>query len=378
MGEAKAMSVLGGYVWVVVVALAMVAILLKCLAVLSTRASEKTLLGEDGEEADLTLPEQGANVSAPRVVTNSSMKSGQVTTWDCVWFGSYPQAEVAPSDPVYASLESASWDASGDATVGGRRYRRISKDDVNRSVSLLSFSDGFDSATYRYFRYEPIKWRVLKVSGTTALVASDVALDNQCYNTDSTNVTWETCSLRSWLNGYGADSNQPGTDYTSGSFVGTAFSSAERDAVLETTIRIASNTSYATPGSNDTRDRVFLLSEGELYVSGYGFTTSQRDRCDDACRCKASDYAHAVGASRSTSSDRYGSCFWWLRPGGINANGGCYVNSRGIVNRFGNHVLNSDYAVRPALNLDLSSSFIQPAGTVSSDGTREETAPTNF
>ena len=32
----------------------------------------------------------------PKVKTNSKMESGREVTWDCVWFGSYPQREVIP------------------------------------------------------------------------------------------------------------------------------------------------------------------------------------------------------------------------------------------------------------------------------------------
>ena len=53
-------------------------------------------------------------------------------------------------------------------------------------------------------RYEPIKWRVLNRNGNDALLLADVALDDQKYNTDYAKVTWETSSMRSWLNGYGA------------------------------------------------------------------------------------------------------------------------------------------------------------------------------
>ena len=150
--------------------------------------AEETLPEDGGEESDIVLSEQSATVATPRVIANPSA-SGKVATWDCVWFGSYPQTEVEPSDSLYARLKSASWDASGNATVNGVRYRRISKSDATDSSWWES--DGYGDATYRYFRYEPIKWRVLEVTGTTALVVADVALDFQYYNINDTDVTWE-------------------------------------------------------------------------------------------------------------------------------------------------------------------------------------------
>ena len=53
---------------------------------------------------------------------------------------------------------------------------------------------------------------MLEVNGNNALVVADVALDDQCCNANYADVTWETSSVRSWLNGYGAEANQPGTD----------------------------------------------------------------------------------------------------------------------------------------------------------------------
>lgn len=44
----------------------------------------------------ITLPKVNAagNISNPRIVKDSSMEAGQKVTWDCVYFGSYPQSEV--------------------------------------------------------------------------------------------------------------------------------------------------------------------------------------------------------------------------------------------------------------------------------------------
>ncbi len=109
------------------------------------------------------------------------MKSGQVSTWDCVWFGAYPQTEVTES----SALASAAWDACGNATVDGVRYKRIL-----RSDSLRPFNNWPDDAgARRYFRYEPVKWRVLRVSSSTALVVTDKAIDCRRYTEKAIGVT---------------------------------------------------------------------------------------------------------------------------------------------------------------------------------------------
>ena len=41
---------------------------------------------------------ESVTLQNPRIATDSSVESGQKVTWDCVWFGSYPQAEVVTTE----------------------------------------------------------------------------------------------------------------------------------------------------------------------------------------------------------------------------------------------------------------------------------------
>lgn len=76
----------------------------------------------------ITLPKVQAaeSISNPRIVKDSSMDAGQKVTWDCVYFGSYPQSEVTSKDgSIYNALKSATgWDSNNDITIGGTKYRR--------------------------------------------------------------------------------------------------------------------------------------------------------------------------------------------------------------------------------------------------------------
>ena len=63
---------------------------------------------------------------------------------------------------------------------------------------------------------EEIEWEVLKVESDRVLVVSKYALDCKPYNTEYTDVTWETCSLRQWLNS---------------TFLNTAFSAEEQKKI---------------------------------------------------------------------------------------------------------------------------------------------------
>ena len=200
------------------------------------------------------LPETGKAEAAettlknPRIVPDDSMRSGQKVTWDCVYFGSYPQTEIVSSDleyialdeglrwdgdviasnSVYNALQTASgWDSNNEVMLNGEKYKRIKRKDASvyfehRSVACYNWAD---DTSWHYFKYEPIKWRVLHTDGNQALLLADVALDNQKYHPEIAEIymSWEICTLRSWLNGYGAESNQQAIDYTRKNFINSAF-----------------------------------------------------------------------------------------------------------------------------------------------------------
>ena len=94
---------------------------------------------------------------------------------------------------------------------------------------------------------------------------------------------------------------------------------------------------------------------------------------DEARCCKATDYAHAMGAGTSTDSGYEGNCWWRLRSPGRYANYAADVYVNGLVRDHGYNVYCVHAAVRPALNPDLSSSYPTSAGTVLSNGDVDET-----
>lgn len=66
---------------------------------------------------------------------------------------------------------------------------------------------------------EIIQWRVLDMVQNRMLLLSEKSLDEKPYNMKADNVTWETCTLRDWLNS---------------SFVHEAFSSDEKSIIIRT------------------------------------------------------------------------------------------------------------------------------------------------
>lgn len=324
----------------------------------------------------ITLPKVNAaeNISNPRIVKDSSMDAGQKVTWDCVYFGSYPQSEVRSKDgSIYNALKNATgWDENNDITIGGTKYRRLKGEDATYANGEIDdefkyYDWNGDYKTYHYFKYEPIKWRVLNRNGNDALLLADVALDDQKYNTnfgDVTDVTWETSSMRSWLNGYGASVNQPKIDYRRKNFINSAFTSTQRSAIKTTSVVNNNNTNYGA-GCGNTSDKVFLLSISEVcntdIAAGYGFAKEYYSD-DEARRSRCSTYAHAMGVVRFM--DEYnGNGWWWLRSQSYENDS---VPDDGSI--FENMDVDDDAGVRPALHLNLSSSNLYSyAGTVCSD-----------
>lgn len=172
---------------------------------------------------------------------------------------------------------------------------------------------------------EAIEWVALAKEGDKTLLVSRYALDCQPYNTSRTSVTWEDCTLRSWLNG---------------PFLSTAFTEDEQALIDDTRVTNADNGEYGTLGGNPTVDKVFLLSidEVERYFSSDG---------DRVCTATA----HAKDQGARTSSN--GGCRWLLRSPGYDSDIAAYVCSGGYVDADGCSVDYANYVVRPALWVNL-------------------------
>ena len=171
---------------------------------------------------------------------------------------------------------------------------------------------------------EDIEWIVLAREGDRVLVVSRYALDCQQYNTSHTSVTWETCSLRKWLNGI---------------LLNAAFSESERAMIPSVTVSADKNPRYSTSPGNSTTDQVFLLSitEANKYFSS-----------DSARQCQGTAYCYAQGAWESS-----GICCWWLRSPGSSSNFVAFVNFGGSVNDIGDGVGDGLGVVRPAMWISL-------------------------
>ncbi len=169
----------------------------------------------------------------------------EATKWSYVYFGRYPQSEVT-GDELTAGIINANYNKNGDAVVNGVKYRRLNKGSDNKPE-------------WRYFRYEPIKWKVLRNDGNSLLLLSDQGLFNEYTQNEKEYSSSET---RSILNGYNELENQQHKDYSDKgtNFCSMAFYEAEQD-VME----------IQSLDEEGTNDLVMLPTRAVLYDKAYGF-----------------------------------------------------------------------------------------------------------
>ncbi|MGN0394802.1 MAG: DUF6273 domain-containing protein, partial [Coprococcus sp.] len=340
-------------------------------------------------------PKEAANVQAATLQEPRKNSNGKVI-YDCVWFGSYPQAEVITTEMrynyvstcsgyvgsndlivdngLYYTLQKAGgWDKNGDITLtNGDKYRRIKKSDVYNydtfddtgDCSIYKWSD---ESTYHYFKYQPIKWKVLSLSGDEMMLMSDKALNTKKYNNTDTGVTWSNCSLRSWLNGYNGESD---------SFIGCAFNTDEKSAIYTSRIKNNINPRYGTIAGEDTFDKVYLLSSTDITNSDYGFS-SEYDKYDNVRYIKASTYARATGSVWYPGYEYFGNVWCWLRTPGSSLNSTMRILCSGYIDQHGDPIYDF-YSVVPVLSVKLSANkYYSYAGIACTDGTYNEVKARN-
>lgn len=178
---------------------------------------------------------------------------------------------------------------------------------------------------------EEIEWIVLDYDEKEhkALLLSKYGLDTKRYNEIMTNITWENCTLRKWLND---------------EFMKEAFSAREQAAILMTEVDNSVSQGFSewdTYGGNNTQDQIFLLS----------FTEANRYLEDNYINQNTS--SHVSFTAYAISKDTWGSSMWWLRSPGRFQNLAAYMGANGSY--FSDLFVNRDVYIRPALWLDLES-----------------------
>lgn len=338
-----------------------------------------------------TMPTKAVSVTA---TFEDACESGDYTpdgtetidgkTFDCVKFGLWPQTIKKSNVSITSTTK----------TVGmftchkGSDNEWYVKVDNSKNYSTGKYSDGSaaDGGT-KYFKMEPIKWRVLtknyNSSGKALLLAqsclmSDISYSGLDWGVERTiggktvyQSNYQHSRLRAFLNGitYIGKDNANVNDFKGKGFFQTAFNSDEQGIIVETTVKNGKDSATPTGVTPtwdcstvccaDTKDKIFVLSAKEMFDSNYGFGGSS------SCQWrKAVDYACALETHGEIQwyTDNYCNS-WILRSpfvGGADYEAESYMYSvncsSGAVGTLTSVMTNNLYALAivPALCVDLS------------------------
>ena len=178
------------------------------------------------------------------------------------------------------------------------------------NVIAISTPDGYHpgdagtvvSSDYEVMEFGGYEWYVVETRNDRALIVMKDILESRSYNSDYTQVTWETSELRAYLNN---------------DFYNT-FSAEDQASIIATRISNPFNDHFKTMAGNSTVDNIFILSQEEVdayFPDGNG----------------------AVGTT------------YWTRTPGIDQRFCVMVNSVGTKNNYGYRVNNPLGGVRPAM-----------------------------
>ena len=292
--------------------------------------------------AERTTGDTYKELSSP--VVRNAKETNHVTRWSCIYFGQYPTNEIV-NQPFGAVDDYAV--SEGEVLLDAALYDRLAK-----SVNREQHYRWKDSEVWHYFIYTPVKWRILNITGTKALLLADRMPDTCPFHDKAVDVSWSGSLLRQWLNG---------------EFYERAFTQAEKEAIEITDVINAPNYYFGTSCGPDTKDRVFILSESEVFSSSlaedYGFYPG--DGLDDAARrFKSTLYAKCRGAWWSPVEGYRGNSFWFMRSNGYTMSNVTYVCDFGYLYNRGTVVTCDDAAVLPAITIDLSKANYQEASPV--------------
>lgn len=323
---------------------------------------------EDTTTEDTTTPEE------PAPPFSTSYKQG-----DIIEFGSYPQTLVTDETLIEELgwyIEDDMWQSLGwyrgtgaadsmyetdagkycDIEYYGEKYRAVTFSEhrayetFKQPTSSYQAPLGYTPDNIYFFKYEPIKWRIL--DPTNGLLLAETVLDapafsNNAYQTNSDESlyayyyysdtehtrycsNWEYSSLREFLNN---------------TFYATAFTSLEQtllgEVELENKVTINGDEKY---NGNNTTDKVFILSANEIgYDEYYGLSDELRKK-------NGSDYAHMHGLFSGTADAGAAAQYYLRNP--ASSSTVTYVSEKGVIST-GVNAYSQDVGVVPALCMDL-------------------------
>lgn len=305
---------------------------------------------------------------------------------DYIYFGHWPQTlerdenvvaklnEMAGTPPLPRdnNANPYNWESHEGTTYmwqkiviyNGTKYLGVQMNDYRASGIDALYDIITDNGYYKlnvyWFKYEPIKWRILTTSENSAFIMSDIALDFFSMQSDRKSEirddllasynnspgvpdgiyanNWEYSFIRSWLNE---------------TFYNEVFNDLQKEIIqtthLDNSARSCNPNEYPkyygygeNAGKNkyadqckDTDDKIFLLSLRDVTTTAYGFNKDVLAE-DPARNLQASDFAKFHGVSMGNTQKDY--VTWYTRsPSLAVGNQGyttfvLYRDNKGVIN----------------------------------------------
>ena len=258
-------------------------------------------------------------------------------------FGDYPQTIKAANVFIYECSTIKVGLNTYYLGSDGSWYLRLLE---NSCRTYYTYSDGTtakqsDAASYKYFKVEPIKWRILSTTytydgtNTGNLLLAETCItncafydywDGTSYNRTINEETiraadYENSRLRAYLNGLSyivkpADEEQTtNSEFLTDHFLNTILPTRYNDTAIKST-----NVSYYMNGRNPAtvtvQDRMFLLDQDVITSTSNGLFPEYPEGSRSTYRA-LTDYVIANGAEGGTTNRQYG--FWFTTSNSGNA-----------------------------------------------------------
>lgn len=199
----------------------------------------------------------------------------------------------------------------GNTHLAFKLYSSLAQDDYKDSIEKIyqlemqQLADCEIGDSVSFGSFGNMKWHVLDKKDGKVFLLKKYALAEkplQPFHETDAAVTWETCSLRQWLN----------SDYLQ-----DKFSPQEQAAISDTLVTADDNQKYHTDGGNDTTDKLYILSSSEY-----------------------EEYRSQLGKTESSL---------WLRTPGNAPNTASFVNRYTTIMDYGYEVSSNHISVKPIM-----------------------------
>ena len=212
-------------------------------------------------------------------------------------------------------ISAAACGSKGDDTSMNNDNPTVTGTKVGDKMTLGRFDQDGNRETS-----EDITWTVIKVEEGRALLLADKCLSYSYFHDTAEAFSWAECSLHDWLN------------YD---FYQTAFNEEEKALLEKVTVNNEENYMFSVGGSEESEDRVFLLSLNEA-----------KELLTDA-----TVKGEPTESVKKTATLAHGNtyCNWWLRTQGSSDMKAAVVGYNGIINFAGLRGDIAEAGIRPCV-----------------------------